>query len=255
MNDVPPTELTQSPATTFGHEVDALFYTMLGLSGLLVAVLIVLIVTFCVRFHRLRDTDRDRRPPGWLEYLWTAIPLAIFMGLFVWGATLFLDIGRVPADALEIRAVAKQWMWKFYHPNGRREINELHLPVDRPIRIVLSSEDVIHSFYVPGFRIKQDALPGRFTRTWFEVDRTGTYRLFCAEYCGTAHSRMRGTVRVLEQAEYGDWLAAGDAAPGEVSGHFHPKAMLALRGRRIRRRWPGTTRCSTATSPTPTNGG
>jgi cytochrome c oxidase subunit 2 len=126
---------------------------------------------------------------------------------------------RPPADAMQINVVARQWMWKFQHPSGRREIDELHLPVGRPIRMKMISEDVIHSFYVPAFRTKQDVLPGRFTSAWFEATKPGIYHLFCAEYCGTQHSKMVGKVHVMSPTEYEQWLSGktGDATP-EVAG-------------------------------------
>ena len=145
-----------------------------------------------------------------LEFLWTGVPMLIFIGLFVWGGKIYLDMSRPPADALDIHAVGKQWMWKFQHPSGRAEINTLHLPLGRPVRVVLSSADVIHSFYVPAFRVKMDAVPGRYTQVWFVPTRKGRYRLLCAEYCGADHARMQGFAIVVDEAEYARWSAQGD---------------------------------------------
>jgi len=131
------------------------------------------------------------------------------MGIFGWGAWLYFSEYRPPAGALEVRVVAKQWMWKLQHPGGKREINELHVPVGQPVQLAMISEDVIHSFYVPAFRIKRDVLPGSYSECWFQATRTGEFHLFCAEYCGTNHSRMTGRVVVMEPAEYETWLSGG----------------------------------------------
>jgi cytochrome c oxidase subunit 2 len=131
------------------------------------------------------------------------------MVIFAWGASLFFTISRPPAGALEIQVVGKQWMWKFQHPDGQREINELHVPVGRPVKLTMASEDVIHSFFVPAFRVKMDVVPGRTTTTWFEATKPGVYHLFCAEYCGTKHSGMIGRVVVLEPVQYQQWLSGG----------------------------------------------
>jgi cytochrome c oxidase subunit 2 len=145
--------------------------------------------------------------------VWTIIPFGITMVIFVWGASVFLTLKRPPDDALEVFVVGKQWMWKVQHLEGRREINELHVPVGRAVKLTLTAEDVIHSFYVPAFRVKQDAVPGRYSTTWFEATKTGTFHIFCAEYCGTEHALMIGRVVVLEPDAYQDWLG-GDATAG-----------------------------------------
>ena len=144
-----------------------------------------------------------------MEVTWIVIPFLIAMVIFFWGAWLFFTEYRPPAGALEMQVVAKQWMWKFQHPDGHREINTLHVPLGKPVRLSMISEDVIHSFYVPAFRIKRDVLPGRYSSCWFEATRTGEFHLFCAEYCGTNHSQMTGRVVVVEPADYQAWLAGG----------------------------------------------
>ena len=131
------------------------------------------------------------------------------MGMFLWGASLYFTTMRPPEDALELYVVGKQWMWYFQHPEGPREINELHVPVGRPVKLIMTSQDVIHSFYVPAFRIKMDVVPGRYTTTWFEATKTGEYHLFCAEYCGTAHAGMGGYVHVMKPTQYEQWLGGG----------------------------------------------
>jgi cytochrome c oxidase subunit 2 len=134
------------------------------------------------------------------------------MIMFTWGAKVFFTAFRPPADAVEYYVVGKQWMWKFQHPQGKREINDLHVPIGQPIKLTMTSEDVIHSFFVPAFRVKADVLPGRYTTVWFEATKAGSYAIFCAEYCGTEHSRMGGTIHVMEPGDYEAWLAEGGAA-------------------------------------------
>ncbi len=147
-----------------------------------------------------------------LELTWTLIPLGICMIFFAWGSLIYFQEGRPPKGAMEVYAVGKQWMWKFEHETGQREINQLHVPIDRDVRMIMSSQDVIHSFFVPAFRIKQDVLPGRYTSTWFHPTKVGTYHLFCAEYCGTQHSGMIGEVVVMDPSAYQAWLVAGGSA-------------------------------------------
>jgi cytochrome c oxidase subunit II len=159
-----------------------------------------------------------RRTSTRLELAWTLTPLALFMAAFVWGAVLYHERGIAPADALPVFVVAKQWMWKLEHPGGQREINELHVPRGLPVRMTMISEDVIHSFFLPALRIKQDVLPGRYTSMWFTPTRAGEFRLMCAEYCGTDHARMGGRIVVMEPADYQRWLDAHALAPMAAAG-------------------------------------
>jgi cytochrome c oxidase subunit 2 len=144
-----------------------------------------------------------------LELTWTFIPFVLAIAMFVWGADVFFRLSRPPADAMEFFATGKQWMWKVQHPSGVREINELHVPLGRPIRITLGSEDVIHDFSIPAMRVKMDAVPGKLTTLWFTPTVVGTYHLFCAEYCGTKHSGMIGQVTVMPPQEYEAWIGGG----------------------------------------------
>src|SRR5262249_22453094 len=137
-----------------------------------------------------------------LELFWTIVPLVISMGIFVWGAGLYIRMTRTPADVMDIYVIGRQWMWKAQHPSGAREINELHVPLGRAIKLTMTSQDVIHSYFIPAFRVKQDVLPGRYSYQWFTPTRIGEYHLFCAEYCGTQHSGMIGKVVVMEPAKY-----------------------------------------------------
>ena len=201
--------LLPEQASTIAPRVDALFLFVLGVAVFFAGLIFVSIVYLAVKYRRRADAAAPKLIAGSLalELLWTVIPLGLTMVMFVWGALLFVEIQNPPADALEIIAVGKQWMWKMQHPDGHQEINELHVPIGRRIKLTMTSEDVIHSFFVPAFRIKMDVLPGRYTTAWFEATRPGRYRLFCAEFCGTQHSGMIGSVTVLELSEYESWLS------------------------------------------------
>jgi cytochrome c oxidase subunit 2 len=197
-------------ASTLAPQVDMLFYTLIAFSLALGTFLVFLVVRYCVLYRRGADTDRSgpRTRHIAIEVGWTSASAIVALGIFVWGAGLFLERDNPPPNAIEIQGFGKQWMWKFEHANGRREINELHVPVNRPVIVRLGAEDVIHSLFIPAFRIKQDAVPGMATSVWFEATETGTYDLFCAEYCGTEHSKMRGHIVVMSEADFADWLAA-----------------------------------------------
>ncbi len=199
-------------ASTVAGRVDTLFFALIGLSLLFAVPVLVLIIYFGIRYRRGSHADRSNPPHGHLglELAWIIIPLMLSLGIFVWAAGLYFDMARPPAAAIEIDAVGKQWMWKFQHPDGQREINELHVPLGRPIKLVMASQDVIHSLYVPAFRIKQDVLPGRYTVTWFQPTKVGEFRLHCAEFCGTQHATMGGRVVVMDPADYAAWLAQQD---------------------------------------------
>ncbi|MEX2615233.1 MAG: cytochrome c oxidase subunit II [Alphaproteobacteria bacterium] len=188
--------------------IDTLFYTLVAFSFGIGLFLTILVVGYAVRYRAGSSADRSGRRTRnlRLEIGWTSTSFLVALGLFVWGAVLFLDRDNPPANALEISAIGKQWMWQFRHPGGQREINELHVPVDQPVVVSMASQDVIHSFYVPAFRVKQDVVPGRASHVWFTATRPGRYRLFCAEFCGTEHSAMGGFVIVMEPAAFAEWL-------------------------------------------------
>jgi cytochrome c oxidase subunit 2 len=194
-------------------DVDLLFVGLSAVSFLVLALLFTLLLTFAVRYRAGSAADRDHRTrKSWhWEVGWTAATLLGFLVLFVWGAHLYFEPYQARGDALPIYVVAKQWMWKVQHPGGQREINELHIPAGQPVRLIMASQDVIHSFFMPAFRIKRDVVPGRYESLSFEAQRPGIYHLFCAEYCGTDHSRMTGRIVVLTGAEYESWLARQDA--------------------------------------------
>jgi cytochrome c oxidase subunit 2 len=209
--------------STVSHEVDAVFFFELAVSGVMGVLIAALVIGFAVRYR-----ERPGRGPtphithsNAVEVFWSVVPLIVFLAMFVWGARLYYFMARPPDDALEIYVVGKQWMWKIQHPEGQREINELHIPVGRPVKLKLVSEDVIHDFFVPAFRTKVDVLPGRYVQMWFEAAYAGEFRFFCSQYCGTNHSGMVGKVVALEPADYEAWL--GGRAEGS----------LALAGRKL----------------------
>ena len=198
-------------ASTFARDVDALYYFIFAVSAFFALTVAVTVIYFGIRYHKTHDGEIGARIEGNLplELLWSVIPTIIAMVMFGWGASVFYHLRRPPEEAMHIYAVGKQWMWKFQHLEGQREINELHIPAGRPIKITISSEDVLHSLYFPAFRTKMDAIPGRYTELWFEATAPGTHHIFCAEYCGTNHSGMIGSVIVLEPAQYQAWLQGG----------------------------------------------
>jgi cytochrome c oxidase subunit 2 len=199
-------------ASTFAPEVDALYGFLVGMSLLFIALIFILITVFAIKYRRRSEGEVPPPVRGSLalEITWIVIPLGLVLLIFGWGAALYFKMyGSAPADALEIFVVGKQWMWHIQHPTGQREINELHIPAGRPIRLTMATEDVIHSFYIPDFRVKKDVVPGRYTTVWFEATRPGRYRLFCAEYCGTKHSEMGGWVIVMDPVDYQNWLGSG----------------------------------------------
>ncbi len=208
-------------ASSVAPRVDAVYFYLLGVATFFTLLILFAIVFLALYYRRSAKRNRVRSHSGmvWmLEATWIGIPFALAMVMFAWGADVYFQIEVPPADALEIQVVGKQWMWKTQHPQGRREINELHIPVGRPVRLRMISEDVIHSFYVPAFRVKQDVLPGRYTSLWFEATKPGKYYLFCAEYCGTDHAKMSGHVYALKPADYAQWLAGGSDEPPASAG-------------------------------------
>jgi len=198
-------------ASTMAVRVDQLYFFLIGIAVFFCTLIFVLIVAFAVKYRRRSDAEQPRpiTESLGLEIAWTVIPLGLTLVLFVWGAKLFFTTYYPPRDSLEINVVAKQWMWKVQHAEGRSEIDELHIPLGRPIKLIMTSQDVIHDFFVPAFRVKKDVVPGRYTTLWFEATKPGAYRLFCAQYCGTQHSGMIGHIVVMEPTEFQAWLSGG----------------------------------------------
>jgi cytochrome c oxidase subunit 2 len=225
MNAPPSLGLPQ--ASSLAPQVDRLFDAMLALCGAVALGVFVVMIVFCVRYRRGSRADRSGgqgRTLG-IELTWTLLPFLLFVGIFGWSIVLWARLRTPPREAMTVYVVAKQWMWHVQHPGGQREIDRLHVPVGVPVRLVMTSQDVIHSFDVPAFRVKQDVLPGRYTELWFTVTRAGRYPLFCAEYCGAGHAAMLGSVEALPAAAFARWLEGG-AADG-----------LAARGRELFRRY------------------
>lgn len=210
-------------ASSFAGEVDLIYMGLMLMTGFFVTAIALFIFVFMIKFRRAK---RLQTPPktitkGGLEVAWFLIPLVGGLSFFAWGANLFLKMYAIPSgQSYEVLVTGKQWMWKFQHPAGQREINELHVPIGIPIKLIMVSQDVIHSFYVPAFRMKHDVLPMKYTQSWFEAIKEGSYHLFCAEYCGTAHSRMIGQVVALKPAAFEQWLSTvpSQGSPADL-GH------------------------------------
>jgi cytochrome c oxidase subunit 2 len=204
-------------ASNFAGSVDMLFSFIL-MTTLFFAVLVTVLIIFAAfKFRRKSEGEvgDDVHGNNVLEVGWTLIPTIIAIGIFAWGAAIYVNYRIAPKDTLDIYLIGKQWMWKLQQPNGRKEINELHVPVNRNIKLIMGSEDVIHDFYVPAFRVKMDVVPGRYNTMWFRPTKTGRYHFFCSQYCGTNHAVMGGWVTVMEPAEYAAWLSGetGDVNP------------------------------------------
>ena len=220
-------------ASTIAPRVDALYLYLVGISVFFSLLIFISVVYFAVKYRRRSEDEPpppEMRDDVRLEVAWIVVPLFLVMVAFFWGASVYFAMARPPSNALEIFVVGRQWMWKFQHPDGQREINELHVPLGRPVKLTLASEDVIHSFFIPAFRIKHDVVPGYYTTVWFEATKTGRFHLFCAEYCGTQHAGMMGQVVVLEPNQYEAWLSGelgGPSAPGAAEGS------VAGRGQRL----------------------
>ncbi len=211
---MPGFQLFPTEASTISSQVDTLFFVMLGVSVLMVTLIGGLSIFFVVKYRRRSPAEIPEQIVGSnrLELAWTIIPLGFFLVIFFWGANIYLNMAQPPPDSMDVYVVAKQWMWKFEQMGGQTEINELHVPVGRPVRLTMTSQDVIHSFFIPDFRVKQDVLPDRYTTVWFQATKTGTYHLFCTQYCGTNHAEMTGTIVVMEPAAFAQWLAGGATA-------------------------------------------
>jgi cytochrome c oxidase subunit 2 len=237
-------------ASTLAPQVDAVTITLLISTGFMFFAVFALIAFFGIRY---RKGSPHTRKIFWggkhaLEWGWTYATFAIFIGIFLWAAYIYFEQHNPPAGATEITVVGKQWMWKIQHPEGIRELNELHVPIGQPILLTLTSQDVIHSFFVPAFRIKQDVLPDRYVHLWFQATEPGTYHLFCTQYCGTFHSEMRGKIIAMTPQDYQHWLENGLESKGAIA--------MASRGQGVFNRY-GCVHChgaSAAVKAPPLNG-
>ncbi len=210
-------------ASKIAPQMDALYFFMVLVSLVGLTLVILLVVSFSLLYNKERHPKAVQiEGSTLLEATWTIIPLGLFLIMFVWGALIYFRVYTPPANAMNIYVVGKQWMWKVEHPGGQHEIDALHIPVNRPVQLTLISQDVFHSFSVPAFRVKREAIPGRYTTVWFEATETGTFHLFCTQYCGTNHSQMIGDVIVMTPDDYQKWLA------GSTSGDS-----LAQNGERL----------------------
>ena len=218
----PNSPLFPERASGLAGQTDLLFFFALGVATFFSMLIAVMIFYLGIRYRRRSPAEVGRSPhhasraTTVLEITWSVIPLAILTVMFLWGTRVYFAQARPPANASEYFVVARQWMWKIQHPEGKREINELHVPIGKPIKLTMTSEDVIHSFFLPVFRVKADVLPGRYTTLWFEANRLGTYHLFCAQYCGAEHSRMVGHVTIMEPHDYEAWLAGAGTGLGPL---------------------------------------
>jgi cytochrome c oxidase subunit II len=206
-------------ASSLANDVDALYLFLVVVTVFFSTLIAAAIVYFAIRYRRRSALDRppEVHAPLVLELAWSVIPFLLTIVMFVWGAVLFFAMNRPPDDSMEVAVVGKRWMWKIQHLTGQREINELHVPLGKPVKLTMTSEDVIHSFYVPAFRMKKDVVPGLYNVAWFRATKPGRYHLFCAEYCGTQHSGMIGWVEVMEPAAFQAWLAGGPAPVSPVA--------------------------------------
>lgn len=213
MQQQSPLELWPAAASSVAVETDWLILAFTVLTLLLTVPVFVAITWFALRYREGVPANREASHlrSFLIEISWMLIPFALTLIFFVWGARLFVISKNPPPDSMTIQAVGRQWMWKYQHPTGQSEINDLHVPIDQPIRVRLTSQDVVHAFYLPALRMQMGVLPGRYTELWFKANRTGTFRLYCSEYCGTDHSLMGGTLTIMSQAEYQDWLTRSGA--------------------------------------------
>ncbi len=204
-------QIIPEQASTLAPKVDQLYWFIIGVTAFFGIVVSILVVYFAVKY-RTNDPMAIGAPITGsipLELAWSVIPFLISVVIFGWAAQVFFDLSRPPDQTLEIYATGKRWMWKFQHLDGKAEINELHVPIGRAVKVTFTSEDVLHSLYFPSFRVKADAIPGRYSTVWFNATKLGEFHIFCAEYCGTRHSGMIGKVTVMEPAAYQAWLSGG----------------------------------------------
>jgi cytochrome c oxidase subunit 2 len=196
--------------SSYASRVDFIFVSQVVLCSAVTLAVFVVIIGFCIKYRSGSAADRSHRPSEAaeiaIEFTWIILPLIIFLGLFIWAGNVYYEMFSPPADGLGIYVIGKQWMWKIEHATGQREINQLHIPIDRNIVLTMTSQDVIHDFDVPAFRIKHDVLPGSYSRMWFKATKTGTYHLFCGQYCGDFHSLMVGDVIAMTPSDYAAWL-------------------------------------------------
>jgi len=230
--------LLPEQASTTAASVDHLYWYISAVTVVMTTLIFAAVFIFALKYRRKSDDEIPEPIHGSLklEIAWSVLPFLVMLSFFWWGAEIYFANATPPPNAMDVYAVGKQWMWKIQYPEGQREINELHIPVGRPVKVTLASEDVIHSFFVPAFRVKQDDVPGRYNSLWFNAIKPGRYHLFCAEYCGTEHSGMIGWVTVMSEPDYENWLANGGAEGTMVQqgerlfGHYGCSSCHPLEG-------------------------
>ena len=212
--------LFPAQASTFAADVDRLYFLILAVTSFFAIAVVIFVAIFAIKYQDHTGTQVGAPIHGSipLELAWSFIPFVIAIGIFAYATVVYFELVRPPAETLQIYSTGKRWMWRFQHIGGRAEINELHVPKGRPVKITFTSEDVLHDLYIPAFRVKADAIPGRYSEIWFEASQIGSFHLFCAEYCGTQHSGMIGRVVVMEPVEYQAWLSGNDGQPLAVRG-------------------------------------
>jgi cytochrome c oxidase subunit 2 len=220
---LPGLPLYPEQASTHAERVDHLFLFLTAICGGMLLFVVTLLIVFSALYYRRREGEPTPRIRGWtaLETFWTVAPVFVFASMFWWGVSVYSDTFHPPDNAYEVFVVGKQWMWKIQHTGGQREINKLHIPVGRPVKVTFISEDVIHDFGIPAFRIKTDVVPGRYLSTWYEPTKVGQYRLFCDQYCGTDHAKMIGQIIVMRPEDHAAWL------------RDHAEGSPALEGRKL----------------------
>jgi len=198
--------------STTAAEIDAVFYFVLWTSVIILAGVVFFMVYYAWKYRRRSEADRtaEVEPNKWLELSWVIVPTILVMVVFWWGMQSFLSAGIPPANAYQVNVYARSWGWDFEYPNGKRSTNEMVVPVGQPVQLVMTSVDVLHSFYVPAFRVKKDVVPNRYTSLWFEATHEGEYQVFCTEYCGRLHSEMYAKVVVVERGAFNEWVRAVD---------------------------------------------
>jgi len=206
-------------ASSIAGQVDALYIYLVLVSAVMTLLIFIAVAVLAIKYRRRPGVaPHPIEGSPILETAWSVIPFGVMLTFFIWGAVIYFRERTPPTNATEVYVVAKQWMWKIEHMEGQREINELHVPTGQNVKLIMTSQDVIHSFFIPAFRIKQDVLPGRYTTLWFNATKPGRYHLFCAEYCGTQHSGMGGDIIVMEPQQYAQWMAGGPSAPLQETG-------------------------------------
>jgi cytochrome c oxidase subunit 2 len=206
-------------ASTIAGQVDALYIYLVLVSAVMTLVIFVAVAVLAIKYRRRAGVmPHPIEGSPILETAWSVIPFGVMLTFFIWGAVIYFRERTPPTNSTEVYVVAKQWMWKIEHMEGQHELNELHVQTGQNVKLLMTSQDVIHSFFIPAFRVKQDVIPGRYTTLWFNATTPGIYHLFCAEYCGTLHSGMVGSVIVMDPQDYAQWMAGGPSAPLPEAG-------------------------------------